>query len=166
MSGMGWSSLIISKVNGKGDTSHIGFWGRMIDAIRKLPSSTVGQSADDANVVLQSIRRHDNIELPNLPRVRQPQSGNALAIRNGNPQAGASQALEVYHGPFQGSVRDPSRDFPLVGRNRIIQDRNPAEHREVLEAIKPRRSEKPGPTTTTEKVAFWNPVSQEIQTST
>ena len=132
------------KVNSKGDTSHIGFWGRVIDAMRRLPSSTVGQSADDANVVLQSIRRHDNMELPNLPRVRQPAGGNALAIRNGDPQAGASQALEVYHGPFQGSVRDPSRDFPLVGRNRIIQDRNPAEHREVLEAIKPRRSEKPG----------------------
>ena len=112
--------------------------------MRRLPSSTAGQSAENANVVLQSIRRHDNIELPNLPRVRQPAGGNALAIRNGDPQAGASQALEVYHGPFQGSVRDPSRDFPLIGRNRIIQDRNPAEHQEILEAIKPRRSGKPG----------------------
>ena len=105
----------------------------MIDAIRKLPSSTggVGQSAENANVVLQAIRRSNDVDLPNIPRIRQPQSGNS--------PAGGSQAVEVYHGPFQGSIRDPSRDFPLTGRNRIIQERNPAEHIEVLEAIRPRQ---------------------------
>ena len=116
----------------------------MIDAIRKLPSSTVGQSTDDANVVLQAIRRNDHVELPNIPRIRQPQGGNAPAMPNGNQQAGASQALEVYHGPLQGSVRDPSRDFPLIGRSRYLQERNPAEHMEVIEAIRPRRPAKPG----------------------
>ena len=133
---MGRFSLNGSKVKSKGDPSHIGFWGRVIDAFRKLPSNTVGQSATDANVVLQAIRRHENVDLPNILRIRQPQSGNA--------QAGGAQAVEVYHGPFQGSVRDPSRDFPLAGRNRIVQERNPAEHIEILESIRPRRPVKPG----------------------
>ena len=44
----------------------------------------------------------------------------------------------------KGPSDDPSRDFPLVGRSRIVQERNPAEHMEVLEAIKPRRPAKPG----------------------
>ena len=144
MSGMGQSSLIILKIDSKGDPSHIGFWGRMIDAIRKLPSNTVGQSTNDANVVLQAVRRNDHVELPSIPRIKQPQGGNAPAMPNGNQPAGASQALEVYHGPLQGSVRDPSRDFPLIGRSRYLQERNPAEHMEIIEAIRPRRPAKPG----------------------
>ena len=67
MSGMGQSSLIILKFDSKGDPSHIGFWGRMIDALRKLPSNTVGQSTNDANVVLQAVRRNEQVELPNIP---------------------------------------------------------------------------------------------------
>ena len=130
MSGMSRFSLNCVKIKSKGDPSHTGFWGRMIDAIRRVPSNTVGQSANDANIVLQAIRRSDNADLPNIPRIRQPQSGNS--------PAGGTQAVEVYHGPFQGSVRNPSCDFPLAGRNRIIQERNPAEHIEVLEAIRPR----------------------------
>ena len=113
------------KVNSKGNPSRSVFWGRLINAARRLPSTTggAGQSADDVNIVLQAIRRSD-ADLPNIPRVRQPNNG-------------PSQALEVYPGPFQGSIRDPCRNFPLVGRSQVIQHRNPAEHIEMLEAIRP-----------------------------
>ena len=33
---------------------------------------------------------------------------------------------------MQGSVRDPSREFPLMNRNQLLQHRNPAEHIEMI----------------------------------
>ena len=96
ISGMGRFSLSGSKVNSKGDPSHIGFWGRMIDAFRKLPSNTVGQSANDANVVLQAIRRTENVGLPNIPRVRQPQSGNSLGAHKQ-----WKYIMDLLKGPFE-----------------------------------------------------------------
>ena len=65
---------------------------------------------DDANVVLQAIRKSDDIP---IPRVRRPGDGH-------------SGIMEVYQGPFPGSVRDPSCPFQLAGRNQIVQHRNPA----------------------------------------
>ena len=137
----------------------LGFWGRAISAtIRRLPSGTGGalQSVDDAGVVLQAIRRSD-VDLPNIPRVRQPS------------RSGQSQALEVYHGPMQGSVRDPSREFPLMNRNQLVQHRNPAEHIEMINLRQsPQRLRKPGRNLKKEgeEDGFWDPVSQEVQETT
>ena len=55
--------------------------------------------------------------------------------------------MEVYPGPFPGSVRDTElQPFPLPDRNQIVQHRNPADHIEVLETIRtpPRHRARPG----------------------
>ena len=87
---------------------------------------------DDANVVLTNVQR--GVDLPQVSRVKQPGSG---------PSSGV---MEVYQGPFPGSVRDPSHPYPLPGCNQIVQHCNPSNHIEVLEAIQApqRRQYKPG----------------------
>ena len=60
----------------------------------------LSSTTNDVNVVLTSVRRH--ADLPQVPRARQPGAGAR------QPGDGASQGImEVYQGPFPGSVRRP-----------------------------------------------------------